>query len=301
MWKEDPRLAMAEDLCIAGHLVEHVLSDGSRERHARMDKMPDWLQGEEERLRKLEKQRQAGELKRAEKSAADRSTETVVSQLMRPAAEVDAIVALQEAETQPELQLVQQKIVRLQRKAANQVVPGKVLTHVPQFIKEETRAQADWIAQRKREKLEGKVDASSATASSSKSAEVDYALANASEDCQVQVECASCSVLYDWAHLQPGDGLCAVCYSSSSTAVTQPCSSQVALESSDAGLGLPEKDDLEVECQRCSKLCAWRVLALGDGQCPGCFEEQRIQEVGHSSHIATASSWRARRRQTAVS
>merc|ERR1712014_20378 len=108
--------------------------------------------GEEDRLRKLEKQRQAGELRRAEKSAADRSTETVVSQLMRPAVEVDAVLALQEAETQPELQRVQQKVVRLQRQAEQKGVLGKTLTHVPKFIKEEARAQADWIAQRKKEK-----------------------------------------------------------------------------------------------------------------------------------------------------
>merc|ERR1712050_484663 len=107
--------------------------------HVLMKVLPDWLITEEERLRTLEKQRQAGELKKLQKSAADRSFESVTSSLMRPAEEVDARTALREAQTQPELVLVQQKLARLHMIAEKKELPHKVVTNTPGFIKQEAQ------------------------------------------------------------------------------------------------------------------------------------------------------------------
>jgi len=282
-WRQDPRLAIAEDFCAAGHRVLHVLPDGSHESHSPLEKLPDWLLGEEERLRKLEKQRQAGELKRSEKSAADRSTEAVASQLMRPAVEVDASATLQDAESQPELKLAQQKLVRLQRRAESQALPGKVLTHAPQFIKDEARAQEAWIEQRKLEKK--KMPSEEVSSSTGLGAEATPDAAGSAEH-EFQVECRGCGGLHNWAELQLGDGLCAACSASDPTAASS--------SSVDARPGVAEEEALIVECQRCSKPCPWDLLALGDGHCPQCFEAQPVADP------PAGGSWRARRRQVAV-
>merc|ERR1712166_1433087 len=56
-WQNDPRLAVAEMLASFGHSVKHITSNGSCESHRRVERMPDWLTAEENRLRKVEKQR----------------------------------------------------------------------------------------------------------------------------------------------------------------------------------------------------------------------------------------------------
>merc|ERR1712048_1431366 len=114
------------------------------------------------------------------------------------------------------------------------------------------------------------------------------------EECQIQVECASCSTPYDWAHLQPGNGVCVACCASSSGNELQANSSQAACERSGCD------EDLEVECQGCAKPCPWSVLSVGDGRCPTCFEQVRTQDTETTQplhNLAPASSWRARRRQ----
>eukprot|EP00931_Biecheleriopsis_adriatica_P100606 TRINITY_DN75888_c0_g1_i1.p1 TRINITY_DN75888_c0_g1~~TRINITY_DN75888_c0_g1_i1.p1 ORF type:complete len:983 (+),score=180.84 TRINITY_DN75888_c0_g1_i1:20-2968(+) len=288
-WRQDPRLAIAQDLCAAGHAVKHVLSDGSCEAHISMAQLPDWLQNEEERLRKTEKQRQAGELKRPEKSAVDRSSESVASKLMRPAQEIDAMTVLQDAENQNELKLAQQKLVRIQRIAEKKQLPGKVLSSTPQFIKDEARAQADWIAQRKSEKQQKGNDTVASSAMAQGAGKDDI-------DTDLQVECSGCGSMHVWAELQNGDGRCATCCSTSSGTESASCVAGLTEAAS------PESGDEElmVECQKCSKCCPWRLLALGDGSCPECFENAATI-ASDSLAPGGSGSWRARRRQAATS
>eukprot|EP00930_Biecheleria_cincta_P000608 TRINITY_DN10137_c0_g1_i2.p1 TRINITY_DN10137_c0_g1~~TRINITY_DN10137_c0_g1_i2.p1 ORF type:complete len:787 (-),score=161.83 TRINITY_DN10137_c0_g1_i2:155-2383(-) len=61
LWTHDARQVAAEELTKAGHVVEHVRSDGSTEQHKLGIEYPDWLLREEERLKLLEKKRAAGE------------------------------------------------------------------------------------------------------------------------------------------------------------------------------------------------------------------------------------------------
>jgi len=102
-WRQDHRQVVAEELAKAGHAVKHVDSAGATEDHELGHTFPDFIVQEEEKLRKLEKMRQAGELKRPEKSAVDRSTEAIASRLDRPAQEVDAMDELTAASNQREL------------------------------------------------------------------------------------------------------------------------------------------------------------------------------------------------------
>mmetsp|Transcript_151953 Transcript_151953/g.268302 ORF Transcript_151953/g.268302 Transcript_151953/m.268302 type:complete len:894 (-) Transcript_151953:7-2688(-) len=300
-WQLDPRLAIAQDLCAAGHHVKHISSDGSVHEHVQLGTLPDWLVTEEERLRKLEKQRQSGELKRPQKSAADRSSEVVASRSMRPADEIDAMAALREAETQPELKLVQQRLARIQRVAEKKELPNKVLTNTPGFIKEEARAQADWIAQRKLEKQKQVP---------SKANQAQQGVSSSAEDggvSDLQVECARCGLMQNWTDLQEGDGVCLACRDP-----TLGASTRAELE----GSASPElQADLLVECRKCGEAQPWNVLALGDGFCSRCFEKQEEDAAAVSSQppalpsascaardaapatsaAAAAGSWRSRR------
>jgi hypothetical protein len=307
-WRQDPRLAVAQDLCAAGHRVRHVLPDGSQESHATLETLPDWLTGEADRLRKLEKQRQAGELKRPEKSAVDRSSEAVASHLMRPAVEVDAMAALQDAETQPELKLVQQKLVRLQRHAEKHELRTKALTRTPQFIKEEAREQEAWIAQRKMEKKK----AASAEAPSGSAPGADSVLlaAGSSLEHELQVECVGCGAVHDWAQLQHGDGRCAACCSGTSSGTAGSSGAAAASSSTrSCSSAAADGDDLLVECTHCTKTHPWALLALGDGQCPRCFEERAAVEATAESgtearpvlEAVSGGRWQARRRHAAAS
>jgi len=307
-WRQDARLAVAQDLCAAGHRVRHVLPDGSQESHAPLEALPEWLTGEADRLRKLEKQRQAGELKRPERSAVDRSSEAVAAQLMRPAAEVDATAALQDAETQVELKLVQQRLVRLQRHAEkHELLRTKALTHTPQFIKEGAREQEAWITQRKMEKKKSaSAEAPSACAPSAGAAPL---AAGRGPEHELQVECADCGAVHDWAQLQHGDGRCAACRMVTSSSAA---SSSGAADANNSVLpdssGAAEGGDFIVECARCAKTHPWALLALGDGQCPRCFEEraeveataESVTSTGLALEPAACGRWQARRRHVAA-
>merc|ERR1719254_10522 len=100
--------------------------------------------------------RQAGELKRPEKSAVDRSTEAVASRLIRPAETVDAMSELRAASNQVELVQAQRKLARIQRlEEKHGALANKVLDNTPQWILEEAREQEAWIAQKKAEKASG--------------------------------------------------------------------------------------------------------------------------------------------------
>eukprot|EP00439_Symbiodinium_sp_Y106_P070773 s1013_g12.t1 len=64
LWSDEGKHTLVELAWQAkrlGHTVEHVRSDGSTERHAMGIQYPDWLVREEERLKLLEKKREAGE------------------------------------------------------------------------------------------------------------------------------------------------------------------------------------------------------------------------------------------------
>ncbi|CAK9084023.1 Hypothetical protein SCF082_LOCUS39874 [Durusdinium trenchii] len=88
LWNEDNRQVIADELVKAGHQVLHVRSDGSTEQHVPGTQYPDWLVREEERLKLLEKKRQAGEAEKVSKSRLERSSEAVASRLARPTEEV---------------------------------------------------------------------------------------------------------------------------------------------------------------------------------------------------------------------
>merc|ERR1719330_627494 len=116
-WRGDHRLPIAARLCEAGHKVLHVRPDGSIEEHPKGITIPGHLLDEEQRLRTLEKQRQAGELRRPQKSAASRSTEVVARKLAQPRLEIDAAAELRKVETQAELCRLQRRLADLHRRS----------------------------------------------------------------------------------------------------------------------------------------------------------------------------------------
>jgi hypothetical protein len=190
-------------------------SDGSTERHEIITEFPDWLVKEEERLRVLEKKRQAGEVTQATKSRVDLSTEAIASKLARPAEEVDAMVELKGAANQKELVVAQRKLARYQRIAEEKgALASKVLNGTPQWILEDARKQAEWVAEKKKEKAQrdagggeavgnGKVSEPSSLNTTSPPA--------AEEDGPLYVECLDCGIKTPWPELDPGDGVCATC------------------------------------------------------------------------------------------
>eukprot|EP00927_Polykrikos_kofoidii_P028322 TRINITY_DN2475_c0_g1_i2.p1 TRINITY_DN2475_c0_g1~~TRINITY_DN2475_c0_g1_i2.p1 ORF type:complete len:1056 (-),score=225.81 TRINITY_DN2475_c0_g1_i2:207-3281(-) len=152
-WRDDPRQVAAEELTQAGHTVEHVRTDGSTETHCRVASFPDWLLREEERLKKVEKKRQASEVVRPQKSSVDRSTESIASRLTRPVEEVDAMKEMRNAANQRELVVAQRKLARYQRIAEEKgALAGKVLKGTPEWILEDARKQAEWVTSKKKEK-----------------------------------------------------------------------------------------------------------------------------------------------------
>lgn len=273
-WGQDPRLAIAQELCTAGHRVQHISSDGSCQEHVHLEKLPDWLITEEERLRKLEKMRQSGEMKKPQKSAVDRSSEVIASHSMRPAQELDAMAALQEAQTQPELQIAQQKLTRIQRISEMKELPNKVLTSTPGFIKEEARVQAEWIAQRKLEKQKGKT----VPPNPEHDQNPEPAFAREAGAAELQVECIRCGHLQNWADLQKGDGACQLCRAANP-------SDELSGEAAPAG-----SSDLLVDCQKCGAAYPWSVLALGDGLCSHCFEQQQESAQDLEASASASSS-----------
>lgn len=158
LWHNDARQVPAEVLSQAGHTVEHVRSDGSTERHESGIEYPDWLVREEDRLKMLEKKRQAGELGKPQKSRVDRSSEAVASRLATPAEEVDAMEEMRGAANQKELVVAQKKLARFQRIAEEKgLLAAKVVKNTPEWILEDARKQAEWVAAKKQEKAQAKV------------------------------------------------------------------------------------------------------------------------------------------------
>ncbi|CAK9098949.1 unnamed protein product [Durusdinium trenchii] len=208
-WHLDARQVVADEMLRAGHRVWHIAHAGEAEEHGPVNrKLPDFLVQEEERLRKLEKQRQAGELLRPEKSV-DRSSEAVASKLMQPSKEIDAMDELRAASNQMELERVQRNLARQQRLGEKYgLLAHKKVTAAPQWILEEARQQAERIAKKKAEKeSKGAADHTDVPVAGSPVEE------ETSSHEQLMVECSSCTVQQPWDRLAEGDGLCAECLS----------------------------------------------------------------------------------------
>ncbi|CAK9044472.1 unnamed protein product [Durusdinium trenchii] len=165
LWNEDNRQVIADELVKAGHQVLHVRSDGSTEQHVPGTQYPDWLVREEERLKLLEKKRQAGEAEKVSKSRLERSSEAVASRLARPTEEVDAMTELRLAANQKELVVAQRKLARYQRLADQKgLLANKVLTNVPEWVREDAMKQAEWVAAKKKEKADAEAAKAAAAA-----------------------------------------------------------------------------------------------------------------------------------------
>mmetsp|Transcript_44974 Transcript_44974/g.106817 ORF Transcript_44974/g.106817 Transcript_44974/m.106817 type:complete len:1019 (+) Transcript_44974:65-3121(+) len=328
-WRLDHRQVIAEELRKVGHTVQHINHSGGLEEHALPGgRFPDFIQQEEEKLRKLEKMRQAGELKRAEKSSVDRSTEAIASRLDRPAEVIDAMDELRAAGNQRELVQVQRKLARVQRVAEKKMdLANKVLENTPQWILEEAKEQEAWIQKKKAEKAGngtapgGKAvqeppqgAASSSTAASSSSAPVQL------KEEELLVECSGCLKQFPWTDLAGGDGRCSACCSSAVLAGGEGSAGATA------GSGGAD-EELLVQCSECETLTPWSILALGDGLCPRCSQQHQEQELTAGSKasysittgvaggeqpllsqqatpqqageagVANASSWRRRRQE----
>jgi len=271
-WRMDHRQVIAEELVKAGHTVEHILGHGATETHPNDRKLPDFILQEEDKLRKIEKMRQAGDLKRPEKSAVDRSSEVVASRLDRPAEMVDAMAEMRRASNQTELVQVQKKLARVQRIAAKKdLLANKVLTNTPQWVFEEAKVQESWIAAKKAEKAAAEV-AKTTTPTS----QCDVTGGQLEVQDALQVECAGCGMDFQWSELAVGDGLCRTCIQCEifhGETVQSACSSDM-------------EASLLVECARCEVMTPWQVLQYGDGKCPTCCKE--FAEVG--SRIETPES-----------
>ncbi|CAE7426480.1 BRIX1 [Symbiodinium natans] len=249
-WKHDSRQVIAEELVKAGHAVKHIDSTGAAEDHERIDKWPDFLVQEEDRLRTLEKQRQAGDLRRQEKSAVDRSSEAVAAKLMRPQQEIDAMDELRAASNQVELERAQRNLARLQRIGDKHgALAGKVVKAAPQWVLEQAREQVEWIAKKKAAKL-----AAEEAKEKAEPAEEEQ-LDRASAESQAPRE--------QGTSRSEGGGA----REARDPAVAEP------------GFAAGIAEDFSVECRGCSLQLPWSLLEAGDGLCPECV-----------THIATASA-----------
>ncbi|CAK0874719.1 unnamed protein product, partial [Prorocentrum cordatum] len=210
-WRMDRRQVVAEELAKVGHAVKHIDSTGATEDHVLLGSFPDFIVQEEEKLRKLEKMRQAGELKRPEKSAVDRSSEAIASRLDRPAQAVDAMDELRAAGNQVELEQVQRRLARVQRLADRKgVMANKELAGAPRWILEEAREQERWIAQKKAEKAQQAPRAEKAQRAAAADEPEQGEGAEAAAEALI-VECSLCSAPAPWRVLQLGDGACPLC------------------------------------------------------------------------------------------
>jgi len=241
-WRIDHRLAIAMRLRQAGHRVLHIRPDGGEEEHPEEIEVPEHLAGEEARLRMLEKQRLAGELKRPSKSATSRSSEVVAQRLTRPQEEIDAGAELRKADTQAELCRIQRRLADLQRRHDDssdaKAGLGPKLLHVNKFVKAQAAEQRTNLAAGKtkdgkdKEKMAagGPPPAYSWTSNGGTSGgNPDFAsaalrpfLADPAESASgpscgvaeletLMVECLGCGATLPWDALQEGDGRCAEC------------------------------------------------------------------------------------------
>eukprot|EP00928_Gymnodinium_smaydae_P015826 TRINITY_DN15884_c0_g1_i2.p1 TRINITY_DN15884_c0_g1~~TRINITY_DN15884_c0_g1_i2.p1 ORF type:complete len:963 (-),score=159.90 TRINITY_DN15884_c0_g1_i2:229-2700(-) len=285
-WRHDARLAIAEELVKAGHSVGHLEVDGSLTIHELCDAYPDFLLREEEKLRKNEKMRNAGDLQRERKSAADRSTESVALKLMQGPSEVDTREALREATNQQELKFAQRNLAAMQRHAAKYELPTKVLKGAPKYILEEARAQEAWVEQQKTMDKDKAMPKSVENAASKLTAQEE-------QPCDLQVECRQCGCFYSWSELEDGDGRCTSCRSCvqpAQTSDSQGCSDSCAASCAlSAQVERPASEVLLVECASCGIPASWSLLSLGDGKCPECSKlpqdasaEGRAEQTSHT-------------------
>lgn len=148
-WRHDHRAAVASRLAVAGHGVKHVSADGALEDHPHDFEMPDFIAGEEVRLRRLEKQRLAGDLARPTKSATSRSTEVVAQRLTQPQKVIDAAAELRKANTQAELCRIQRRLADVERRSASSDAKaglGPKLLHVNKWVKAQAEEQRENLA-----------------------------------------------------------------------------------------------------------------------------------------------------------
>ena len=185
-WRADGRLAIAEEVAKHGHTVQHVRSEGSLERHTIGMEVPDFLLQEEAQLRKIDAQRRAGELHRPDKSAVNRSLESVARSLATEKTRIDVSAELRDAESQTDLVRAQKRMVRLQMHESRKEtgLSKKELVAVPAHIARE--ASAVW--ERTQAKKENKVKS---TAGSSSVSQAPQSSASSSHPAQTATEAAS--------------------------------------------------------------------------------------------------------------
>lgn len=314
-WCKDHRLAIAARLREAGHSVLHVAAGGGVEEHPEQIELPDFLVGEEARLRSLEKQRASGEVRRPEKSAESRSTESIAQRLTRPQQEIDVGAELRKANTQAELCRAQRRLADLQRKSEGSDAKaglGPKLLNVTKWVKAEAALQKENLAAGKtkdgKEKSEdttggpapayawtgsggtsgGNPDFSSAARSSAPAARITAAgssgvaalsIEHACGEPPLIVECLGCSSLLSWSVLSPGDGRCPRCL----TATTAPTAPTAAAATAAAA------DDTASAAASATLIAAASAVA-GAAAAPSAAPSPAQGEEARSS-------WRARRAQ----
>lgn len=282
----DHRQVAADVLMKAGHTVKHIGSNGATEDRVLDRKLPDFILQEEEKLRKLEKMRQAGELRGAQKSSVDRSSESVASKLLCPPNVVDAMEELRAAGNQVELVRAQRKLARIQRLGDKHgILARKVLENTPQWILEEAAEQEAWISKKAAEKV---VKSEGSYASCSHQQEAHSSTVVDDPD----VECRRCGVFFPWSNLVKGDGCCLKCLTSAESF----CRHQDVEGHSDTeGAAV-----LMVECAKCAVVWPWHDLQDRDGVCLRCVtgwdqplqsrepfapvQSQMLQQQGIASH-----------------
>eukprot|EP00929_Paragymnodinium_shiwhaense_P083927 TRINITY_DN44854_c0_g1_i2.p1 TRINITY_DN44854_c0_g1~~TRINITY_DN44854_c0_g1_i2.p1 ORF type:complete len:957 (+),score=282.21 TRINITY_DN44854_c0_g1_i2:71-2941(+) len=257
-WRVDSRLAIGMVLRKAGHKVLHVRGDGGTEEHPEDVKVPDHLATEEERLRLLEKQRQAGELKRATKSAVSRSTESVAQRLAQPRKEVDVGEELRKARTQAELCRIQRRLADMSRKAEDssdaKAGLGPKMLHVTKWVRAEAQKQREYLAAGKTKDGKEKGKAGDGSIPS-------YSWAGTGGTSGGNVDFG-------------GRGVVGTTSTSSSSSAAPPPT--LTGGESHAATGTSE---LMVECGCCNQAMPWSTLEEGDGLCPACAESVAIQAV----------------------
>lgn len=306
-WRSDPRLAIASRLQEAGHTVLHILADGRTEPHPADVAVPEHLAGEEHRLRLLEKQRLAGELRRPQKSAASRSTEVVAQRLAMPQHEVDAAAELRKANTQAELCRAQRRLADLQRRKEDSADVraglGPKLVNVNKWVKAEAAQQREHLAAgrtkdgKEKPKAAGEVEPGGGRDPAAGPDGV-HAAAGAGQpehpDAEVLlVECLGCGVVLPWEVLQDGDGRCVGCAGMQPAAVEAQVAAHV--EAQVAALWDPPAEvAAHVEAQMVARVEA-QEAAHGD---PPAVVAAHVGagDAGPGSAAPAKSTWRARRR-----
>eukprot|EP00928_Gymnodinium_smaydae_P044238 TRINITY_DN29523_c0_g1_i1.p1 TRINITY_DN29523_c0_g1~~TRINITY_DN29523_c0_g1_i1.p1 ORF type:complete len:1076 (+),score=269.84 TRINITY_DN29523_c0_g1_i1:60-3287(+) len=286
-WRNDSRQIVAEELCRMGHVVNHIDCTGATEKHETGRPVPDFIIREEERLRKLEKQRQAGELHRPEKSATDRSSEAVASKLMKPSREIDAMDELRAASNQVELERAQRNLARLQRLGDKHgALANKVVKAAPQWILDEAMQQEAWISNKKAEKESAALKAKEKAVDAKAAGVVQDSCAEESEE--LLVECLKCRVEMPWSQLAQRDGICSSCTDGDAEDATATSGGKHEHMTE----AISNADDVLVQCSLCTVELPWSKLCPGDGICPKCLRGREADEgpvAGGASSSCTVS------------